>query len=879
MGVNAITLGTATGDGEGVTGTLKASAASITLEDVKAGNLDLEAGAGIINQLKDTAVTVAGATTLKAAGQDITLSNASNDFNTVSVTSANNVTLTDKNAIMLGSVNANSLDITASAGSITQSNATALTITNATTLKAVGQNITLNNTGNDFNTVSVTSGKDVTLTDKNALVLGNVNAESLDVTASAGTITQSNATALSITGATTLKAVGQDITLNNADNDFNTVSITSGKDVTLTDQNAIVLDNVTVHSLDVTASTGTITQSKDGALSITGTSTLSTSNQDITLSNSANDFGDTVKVQGDQINLAAKNSISLDGNSAITSNLTINTKGSITHTNKLSVGGDTSLTADNSVTLGSTDLKGTLTIVAGKDITGTDILVAGKTSLTAGDHVTLQNTTIQDDLSIAALNDYGTITSNGNLSVKGHAALLSTDEHNSITLKGNTTAGSLELETGSSFYIDGQITVDGTTKLTSSNIANLAAHAVFKGDLNVSGEEGIVNTGEIIDVSGMANLSSGSAIQLGNLTIRNGGEIKAETITVDGALNLKAGTLNLIASGSGSSGSNLKTINGQNAILDSNLLYEATKVISQTTQGKITTDTGTALQLLATAGGSIDLAPTDKDGAYLSKNGTFVNQINGKISAETGLDIMLGGNPTVAITPGNEQFKNNYQSIGVVKIHADHLDVAPSTLKTFSKSGLVGDVIELRTNKVVTGDGSVIRARLPYRVGTDSVATALPALTFDFKGISNLQNGNFGASGTAWLNVLLGESTGSFVTSFAPGTYQEGGGFAIFLGGPDGVNLSDRTNKIPIFYNGEMPQTAAEVSALSALLATIEEARRARFEEVVRTENVSARLRSGVIAEVGPGKPATESNEPPNRPADCTPGADLSCSQ
>ena len=53
-----------------------------------------------------------------------------------------------------------------------------------------------------------------------------------------------------------------------------------------------------------------------------------------------------------------------------------------------------------------------------------------------------------------------------------------------------------------------------------------------------------------------------------------------------------------------------------------------------------------------------------------------------------------------------------------------------------------------------------------------------------------------------------------------------------------------------------------------------EGARKERFEEAVRTENVALRLRAGVIAEVGPGVPATvvgDTGEGARKPELCRP--------
>jgi hypothetical protein len=109
-----------------------------------------------------------------------------------------------------------------------------------------------------------------------------------------------------------------------------------------------------------------------------------------------------------------------------------------------------------------------------------------------------------------------------------------------------------------------------------------------------------------------------------------------------------------------------------------------------------------------------------------------------------------------------------------------------------------------------------------------------------------------------------------------------GPGF-ISLGGEDDTvkpfyDGSGKFTEVPVFFNGDVPQTPQSVGALSAVTAVIEEARRARFEEAVRTENVSARLRSGVIAEVGSGRPATEGSSTLKLPETCTPSANgLGC--
>ena len=94
------------------------------------------------------ALTVAGTTRLVAgSGNDITLTNASNDFGTVAVASGRNVALTDAGALDLGaSTISGTLNVT-TAGAITDSGN--IGVAGITTLAAgAGNDITLDSAGN-----------------------------------------------------------------------------------------------------------------------------------------------------------------------------------------------------------------------------------------------------------------------------------------------------------------------------------------------------------------------------------------------------------------------------------------------------------------------------------------------------------------------------------------------------------------------------------------------------------------------------------------------------------------------------------------------------------------------------------------------------------
>ena len=365
------------------------------------GSLVVTATNGSITQ-SGGGLAVPGGTTLSASGaaNGITLDNNNNDFSgAVTISHGGDVALTDKNDIVLGTTTISGhLLVTASNGGITQIG-NGLTVPGITILSASGtgiNGITLNSTGNDFSdSVSIGHGGDVTLTDKNHIILGTTTISgSLSVTTINGGITQTG-NGLTVPGTTTLSAsgTGNGITLNN-NNDFSgAVTVVHGGDVGLTDINNILLGTVSISgSLSVTALNGGITQSGDG-LRVPGTTTLSASgpNNDIVLDNTGNDFsGSVTTVRGGNVTLTDKNDILL-GATTISGRLLVKTLGGgITQSGALDISGDTILGAggtNGNIVLSplgnhflgainfsghDIDLKEAITTVNGKGITMTN---------------------------------------------------------------------------------------------------------------------------------------------------------------------------------------------------------------------------------------------------------------------------------------------------------------------------------------------------------------------------------------------------------------------------------------------------------------------------------------------------------------------------
>jgi hypothetical protein len=210
--------------------------------------------------------------------------------------------------------------------------------------------------------------------------------------------------------------------------------------------------------------------------------------------------------------------------------------------------------------------------------------------------------------------------------------------------------------------------------------------------------------------------------------------------------------------------------------------------------------------------------------------------------------------------------------------------------------GIEADVISLTADMLTTPTvNSVVptlTARLPFdnTVGTE---VSQPGLTLALTDASFSLAAPFGANngGEIRINVgsrLLGNRTlplnAGYVTVLPRGGAR--GSTSVLLAGPavdssgyrfffDGAGVQ---GEVPVFYNGLLPVTPAVESSISSTVSVSESSRKERFDEAIRTENVAVRLRAGVIAEVGPGRPATQGSEGARGPAACTPATGaLSC--
>ncbi|MEI2635464.1 MAG: YDG domain-containing protein [Methylotenera sp.] len=157
-------------------GTTAINGGSVATTGAQAYNDAVTLGANATLTASNSAVTFASS--VNAAGNQlavaagtgaVTATNAANDFSNLAIT-AGSASIRDANTIELGATNVTGNYSLRTAGAITQN--AGITVGGTATLNAgAGNNITLNNASNNFNAVAVTSGRDVSLVDANAMTI------------------------------------------------------------------------------------------------------------------------------------------------------------------------------------------------------------------------------------------------------------------------------------------------------------------------------------------------------------------------------------------------------------------------------------------------------------------------------------------------------------------------------------------------------------------------------------------------------------------------------------------------------------------------------------------------------------------------------------
>ncbi len=444
------------------------------------------------------------------------------------------------------------------------------------------------------------------------------------------------------------------------------------------------------------------------------------------------------------------------------------------------------------------------------------------------------------------------VAANGRLALGGRETVRAVDADGSISL-------GPELVASADLLMRGAVSTTGAVQLTGGRIAALNEGNRFGGAVSITA------AGEISLSSGRGGAAGGAGsrdLVLGTVNAGAGGRVDAGLLSLSGVTTVTGGTLSLVAAAPVTALAPDAELSTRQAT-SLPIAFAADAVISDT-NGRLNVAAGAGLNVIASNGGSVQL---------LAAGNSFL----GNLSVVSGApDTPWSANST-SLSFGGATL--NYAVQSRVRLAGDTV--------TVGGDGVVADVVSIRADRLSTTGTAAIVARLPFD-STAGTATALPGLTLELTPAAFTLSFPFGAPGAdgglrvsvgsrdygdrvlpldaGFVNVLPRDgASGTTAVLLRGPVVNPAGGYRFFFAG------AGSQTQIPVFYNGVLPTTPQVENSISATVAVSEGARKAGFDDAVRTENVAVRLRAGVIAEVGPAPSATQGTEGLRVPAGCTP--------
>ncbi|HWD28008.1 MAG TPA: filamentous hemagglutinin N-terminal domain-containing protein, partial [Rhizomicrobium sp.] len=760
-----------TQDGAISAGTLSLDAnGAITLDDDgnSFGALDVSApGSGTVSITDSTGVVLddiqtGGDFTLNAAG-DVTQNDALGITGTLSVTTTNGgaVTLDNVENVVSGDVafdgaadvtfdSAGAVDLDASSavgtltisanGPIIQSGVISTDALDVTTTGS-GNGITLDDTDNSFNTLTVNSSAGAVITDSLDLSVSSA------IVAEGATLTLTSAGGISQTGdidADNLDATSGtgDIVLDDSNNAIGGLSVTTtgGHDATISSDESIDLQTVSVSGALTLNTTGGVTQEQGlsaGGLNVTA------GESGITLDNDGND------VTGDV---------------------------------SLNAGGDAVFHNDTDISMGASNVTGTLTLVSAGGITqdgaiGANALVAtanggaivlddpsnafaSLTVSTAGNSDATFVDTGALDIAASTVGGTLTVTTDGEITQSGAitaAGLTATSQDSDLGFGFNNFISgdvSLTAATDATFFNEGQLTVGtsnvgGLLSLTSSSAGITQDGAISADTLSLTAPGGVTldnggNSFNALDlfVSGTnANVvSDASSLELddvsvgGDLVLSSGGDIaQTQPISVGGALTANAdngtitldetgndigGTVSLNASGDATFDNGTDTdlgtsivggtltVASDGAITQSGALTAGTLDVS-TTSGSITlANTNNDFDTLQVATGGTDDA-TIVDGTDVTVSGATVGGTLSLTASSIGQSGAIGATGLNLASTFGVTLDDGGNSFQTLSVSGGNASVTDSTGVSLGAIDLGGRTFTLSAGGTITQTGTI----------------------------------------------------------------------------------------------------------------------------------------------------------------------------
>ncbi|MCL1856299.1 MAG: filamentous hemagglutinin N-terminal domain-containing protein [Kiritimatiellaeota bacterium] len=717
----------------------------IQLDAVQAnGDFDVTALNGNITQTANpAAITVGGETTLDATG-NIILGNEANDFQDVVNATGVNIALADANDLTLGDVAASGFlaagavgdiilvgDVSAGAlgaglatqnGDIEQTVGSSLTVVgNAKLIAADGAgNIMLMQLGNDFQGYVNADGNRVHLYDKDDIKLGDVTANDYLAVVAGDNITlfgavyagslgaglvslggdiEQNSGSLTVVGNTVLNAAdgAGDITLMQADNDFQGYVNALGNNVALYDKNDITLGNVTAYgTLDVTAE------------------------RDITMAGAIRSVGDATLLAGWDIVQEAGSSLRVRrGNLAMDAHRDI-------------------------AFYGATFLRrGSAWLDAGRDlIFGGSQFDVNRRSLygDAGRSVYVDTAVNAGrDVRLSARNR--NLWLNADLRAGRHVSLLAgTDVRQNADVTAGTSrrwAGTVDVEAGRDVRMAG-----GTSTVTDGNVRYVAGRNVALGSIEGANARVEATVGNITDANGdtTANITADTAQLVAGGSIGGGGGEQSDNNVR--AIDTAVGTLAAVA-GNGSvyvqntGNVSLGTV-GEVAVNRVNFDGSRTRIGDGALSGVVaddhakikntgnltvanlpgnTVDAGGDVLLLTTAGGDITLDGTVSAGnlATVIAAGGITLTANGAIAANSDVYVDAMGGELIMATGSSITSAHGNIRLAAYNIFVNYLEALGGMVNLIAHNNILdannNDAVNIRANGIRLDAGNNIGAK------------------------------------------------------------------------------------------------------------------------------------------------------------------------
>ncbi len=542
-------------------------------------------------------LSVAGATSVSATGQDITLGFGSNSFGSTVTFLGRNVAITDSTKIdLIASTATGSLTVI-SGGDITDSGVRSVGTTTSLTagkfaialdqshqfagpVSLFGNSVSI--TGVDdlaIGTMSVTGNVTLSTTTGGVALGPSAVGGNLGITA-AGSVTESGV--LSVRGNVSIDAgATHDVLLNtNSGHTFGTISISKAKDVKIQEVGGTDLGAISAAGDLVVSAVGAVTDS--GVFDVGGATSIDAGGATITLDKASN-FGSSIALKGKGAWIVNTSAIVL-GKSQIDGPLTITTSGAISQVGVVEVTGNTTIAAGatNDISFGlSGNSFGMFKVISGRDVSineanATDLgesTISGSLSITSGGSVNdLGKLTVTDTTTITAAADVVLDVSGSKyaspISVSGVNVTMVNAQ--ATDLAKVSTSGAFTLTSLGDVVDSGSLTVAGATKIsaTKANVTLNDTKTALSGAVSLNGNNVSLFNNTATVLSGSTATGTFS-VTTNNFNISS----TVSALAVTGAVSLDAGTADINVALKGSALSSTLGVSGHDISVTGNTAF------------------------------------------------------------------------------------------------------------------------------------------------------------------------------------------------------------------------------------------------------------------------------------------------------------------